>query len=233
MALTCLQIIQTVAKRVGLTAPTSAIGSTITDIIQLIALCEEEGQEQARYPYQVLQQEATFTTAATQIQSTLAACTTGFGYIVNDTIWNRTLRRPVYGPSTQQSWQQQKAMQINGPFNTFRIQNGNINFYPTPVAGQSCYFEYISKNWITLNGGGTSSTFANDADVPMLDDQLVTLGTIWRYKAAKGLSYSEDFAKYERQRMDIEARDASKPILSMGGAMYDVQPVILVPRGNW
>ena len=233
MALTCLQIIQTVCKRIGIPTPTVAIGSNDQQIIQLLSICEEEGQEQAtRYPWESLQQEATFTTVAAQVQTTVAAITTGFDYIVNDTIWNRTLRRPVYGPKSMQDWQQQKAMQINGPFNSFRIKNDVINFYPAPASGQSCYFEYMTQNWVNTSTV-TSSFWTSDSDTPSIDDQLVVLGTIWRWKAVKGLDYSEDFAKYERRITDAMARDGGKPTLSMSGGKYEIQPVIMVPTGNF
>lgn len=233
MALSCLQIIQTVCRRIGITSPNAAVGSTDQQIIQLVSLSEEEGQEQAdRYAWQALQNEATFTTVAAQIQTPLASITTGLNYIVNDTIWNRTLRRPVYGPNSEQDWQQKKAIQLNGPFNSFRIIADSINFYPNPAAGQSCYFEYISRNWVNT-GVTTSATWVLDADTPKLNDQLMILGTIWRWKAAKGLDYSEDFAKYERRIADAMGRDASKPRLYMDGSTYDIQPVVLVPRGSW
>jgi len=232
--LTCLQILQTVCKRIGIPSPTVGFGSTDQQIIQLLSIVEEEGQEQAtRYAWQTLQNEATFTTAATQLQTTVSSITTGFDYIINDTIWNRTLRRPVYGPKSQQDWQQTKAMQINGPFNSFRIINDSINFYPNPVAGQSCYFEYQSKNWINTTALATSATWTNDGDTPKLDDQLVILGTIWRWKAVKGLGYAEDFSKYERRILDAMGRDAGKQMLNMGGTKYDIQPGIFVPAGNW
>jgi hypothetical protein len=138
--LTCLQIIQTVCKRVGIVSPNSAIGSTDQQIIQLVSLSEEEGQEQAkRYPWQVLQGEATFTTVAAQVQGNMDTIAPGWDYIVNDTIWNRSLRRPVYGPRSPQDWQQQKAMQINGPFNSFRIIGGQINFYPARLPARRAH----------------------------------------------------------------------------------------------
>lgn len=234
MALTCLQIIQTVSKRLGLTAPVSAVGSSDPGILQLLSLVEEEGQDQAqRYPWQVLQSQATFTTLATQVQTALSAITSGFEYIVNDTIWNRTLRRPVYGPKSQQDWQQSLAMNINGPFNSFRIIGDSINFNPAPVAGQACYFEYITDQWITTSAGGTSSIFTNDADVPKLDSQLVVLGAIWRWRQAKGLDFTADNQKYERRILDDMARDGGKPTLNMGGARYEIQPAIVVPAGSW
>lgn len=232
---TCLQIIQTVCKRIGIPTPTTAVGSTDNQIIQLVSISEEEGQEQAtRHDWQSLQNEATFTTVASQIQTSVSSIATGFDYIINDTIWNRTLRRPVYGPKSQQDWQQVKAMQINGPFNSFRIIGDVINFYPAPAAGQSCYFEYQSRNWVDTSVGATSPTWTNDLDTPAIDDQLMVLGTIWRWKAVKGLDYAEDYAKYERRMADAMGRDAGKQTLSMsGGAVYDIQPVVMVPRGNW
>lgn len=232
--LSCLQIIQTACKRIGILSPNSVIGSTDQQVIQLLALSEEEGQElSTMYAWEALQTEATFTTVATQVQGSLSTIAPGFDYIINDTIWNRSLRRPVYGPRSQADWQQQKAMQLNGPFNSFRIIADQINFYPTPTAGQTCAFEYQDRNWITTSVATTSATWTNDADTPRLNDQLIILGTIWRWKQAKGLDYSEDFTKYERRVIDAMNRDAGKPTLYMDGAQYDIQPAIVVPTGSW
>lgn len=231
---TLLQIIQTVCRRIGILSPNTVASSSDQQILQLLSICEEEGQEQAtRYAWETLQNEATFTTVAAQAQTSLAAITSGYDYIVNNTIWNRTLRRPVYGPKSQQDWQQSKAVQLNGPFNSFRIVGGVINFYPSPVAGQVCAFEYVSKNWILTSVGGTAAIWSNDADTTLLDDQLIILGTIWRWKQAKGLDYAEDFNKYERRINDAMGRDAGKPVLNLGGASYEIQPAILVPRGSF
>jgi hypothetical protein len=59
------------------------------------------------------------------------------------------------------------------------------------------------------------------------------LGTIWRWKQAKGMTYAEDFAKYERRIAELLQRDAVKPTLSMTGTMYDVVPLVVVPSGTW
>lgn len=233
MAMNVLQIVQTACRRIGILAPSVAVGSSDQQIIQIVGLCEEEGQELAsRYAWQALQTEVTFTTVAAQVQTSLATTAPGFNYIVNNTIWNRTLRRPVYGPTSEQDWQQKKAIQLNGPFNSFRIIADVINFYPNPAAGQTCAFEYISANWVNKTVG-SSPIWTADTDTPKLFDQLIVMGLIWRWKAAKGLDYAEDFSKYERKVMDAMARDAGKSVLSMDGVAYDIQPVVLVPRGSW
>ena len=234
MPMTCLQMVQTACKRIGILSPNVAVQSSDQQITQLLALMEEEGQEGAwRAQWTGVQVEAVFTTVASENQGSLDTIAPSCSYIVNDTIWNRTLRRPVYGPKSEQDWQQSKAMQINGPFNSFRLQRNNLYFYPAPVAGQTCAFEYITTNWISTLNGSTSETWTNDGDKPLIDDKVLILGTIWRWKAAKGLDYAEDFVKYERRITDAMARNGSKPILNTNGAQYDIQPIVLVPRGSW
>lgn len=235
--MTCLSIIQTVTARLGLNTTNAAVGATDEQIKQIVALSNEEGQElAARYPWTALQAEGSYTTLAAEDQGALSSMTgvSNLLYIVNDTIWNRTLRRPVFGPRTQQSWQQQKAFAINGPWSSYRIKGSHLYMYPTPAAGQSCYFEYITKNWCTDFTGATGYDEWNaDADVPVLDEQLIILGTIWRFKKAKGLEYAEDFNTYERRVMDAMGRDGGKDWLNLANTRYDIYPGVVVPAGSW
>lgn len=232
---TCLSIIQTVCTRLSINSTNDAVGSTDQQIINLMALANEEGQElAARHEWTALQAEATYTTAATEDQGAISTIAPGLLYIINDTIWNRSLRRPVFGPKTPQGWQQNKAFAINGPWSNFRIQQGHLKMYPTPTAGQSCYFEYISRNWLTDSTGATSyETWQANTDIPLLDWQLLVLGTIWRWKKLKGFEYAEDFNTYERRVMDAIARDGSKDWLSLTNTKYDIFPGVVVPAGSW
>lgn len=233
--MTCLSIVQTVCKRVGITAPNSAIGNTDAQIIQMLALLNEEGESLAtRNAWQAITLEASFTTVAAEIQGAISTIAPGLDYIINDTIWNRDLRRPVYGPLTKQRWQQRKAMSMQGPFNQFRIRGDDLLFIPEPTAGQTCYFEYVSKNWTSDAAGTTTNEeFQIDGDVSLLDERLLTLGLIWRWKAAKGFDYSADIEKYERRVIDAIARDGSKDWLNLADNRYDILPAVAIPSGSW
>lgn len=228
-------MVQDVCVRVGLSSPNAAAGSTELKVNQIVALVNEEGKElAARYQWTALTNEATFTTVAAETQASLNTIAPNLKYIINDTIWNRTLRRPVFGPLAAQRWQQVKALVMQGPWNQFRIRGGSILFIPVPTAGQSCYFEYVSKNWSTDSTGVTGkSSMTVDTDVSLLDEDIMTLGVIWRFKAAKGLSYAEDFNKYERRVIDAMARDGSKDVMNIGDVRYDIYPGIMVPSGSW
>lgn len=232
--MSCLSIVVDVCKRVGITVPNTATGSSDPQVIQLVALLNEEGKELAqRREWQALTQEATFTTVATEDQGAITTIAPGMKYIINDTIWNRDLRRPVFGPLGAQRWQQLKAMAMQGPWNQFRIVVNQLKMIPAPAAGQSCYFEYVTKNWCYATSGSTKAAFTEDEDETYLDEALLTLGLRWRWKAAKGLEYAEDFNSYERQVMDAMARDGGRDLLNYSDTRFDIYPGVVVSSGSW
>lgn len=230
-----LTLIQNVCKRVGVASPTTASGSTDIQIMQMIALANEEGEELAeRYGWSALQTEATFVTLAAQLQGTVASiATNNFRYIISDTIWNRTQNRPMYGSLTPSDWQLLTSSNVAGPFQEYRIQGGNLYLKPAPPAGETCAFEYISGNWCQSSGGTKQSAWSLDADTGILDEKIMTAGTIWRWKQVKGMDYAEDFRKYEIRVLQAMGRDAGKPTLSMDGSPTNRAPGIMVPSGSW
>lgn len=230
-----LTMITQVTRRIGITAPASVSSSSDPQIIQLMGLANEEGQDlSARYPWQALQNESTFSTVAVEAQGTIQALAgSDFRYILNDIMWNRSLLRPVFGPLVPQDWQALKARNVTGPYAQFRIRGNSVKFIPIPVAGNTIAFEWISKNWVTLAATGTSATWAADADVSLLDEEIMAQGVLWRWKAAKGIEYAEDYNKYERLVADQMGRDGGKSRLNLGGSLNDFPAGILVPIGSW
>lgn len=144
-----LSIVRDVCSRVGLTQPSQAFGSTDVQIQQIVGLANEEGQALSeRYEWQALIREATFITRAVEAQGSLTQIAPGVKRIINDTIWNRTQGRPILGPVPPSSWQQTKASNFNGPIPRYRIRNNLMLFDAAPTAGEECWFEYITKNWV-------------------------------------------------------------------------------------
>lgn len=231
-----LTMTQQVCRRIGITAPASVSSSSDPQIIQLMALANEEGQDlSARYPWQALQNESTFVSLATESQgaiTTLAGAS--FRYILNDIMWDRSLLVPILGPLVPQDWQALKARNITGPYCQFRIRGGLVRFIPAPVAGDTIAFEWISRNWVSVTAGSTTSaTWTADADTGLLEEEIMTQGVIWRWKAAKGLDYAEDYNKYERLVADQMGRDGGKARLNLGGSSTDYPAGTLVPLGSW
>ena len=51
--------------------------------------------------------------------------------------------------------------------------------------------------WVMNESGEYAEELSSDTDVPLIDSRLLKLGSRWRYLHAKGLTYDEDFRKYE------------------------------------
>lgn len=230
-----LTTITQVCRRIGITPPASVSSSSDPQIIQLMALGNEEGQDlSARYPWQVLTNQSTFTTIAAEDQgSILTLAASDYRYVINNVMWNRSLIRPVFGPLAPYQWQELKARNIAGPWTQYRFRGNDLLFIPTPVAGQTIAFEWISKNWVTVAAGGTSATWTADADTGLIPEEIMAQGILWRWKEAKGLSYAEDYNKYERLVADAMARDGTKPILDLNGMPTSYPAGIMVPIGSW
>lgn len=237
-----LTIIRDVAPRLGINKPNAATGSTDPQIVQLVALANEETQELgARYPWTVLDNECSFTTVATEAQGTLTGqiipAGQVLGYVLGDTMWNRTQKINVPGPISPAGWQGVKALNSAGGFwSRYRIRANQLLFYPTPAAGQLVVFEFISESTVlNADGSAYSTIFSKDDDVSLLSSRLIKLGLKWRWKQAKGLDYAEDFDTYEAAVADAMARDGTKPTLDMGRSqpLDGISPVVVVPRANW
>lgn len=156
-----------------------------------------------------------------------------FGWVIPETIWDRSTRRPLYGPKTAAEWQQLQAQQMQGPWYQFTLRGNNILVLPPPAPGDAVYLEWMSRYWCASSIGVAQPAMVADADVSKLDEQLHVLGTIFRFRQNKRLAYQEDEDKYEAAILDNLTRDGVKSRLDLAGAVSDIYPGVLVPAGNW
>ncbi len=217
---------------------TPAVGVTSVDpkVLQCLAYINEAGQELAhRYTWQALTNETLFNTIATESQGTIQALTgPGFSYILNNVMWNRSQRRPVFGPRSDAEWQQLKATFINGPWVQYRIRGNLLLFNPIPAAGQQIAFEWMSSYWCSDSTGTVpSNAFVADTDVAFLSERVIGLDALWRFKRANNLPYDEDYDKAQAAIEDLMSRDATKARLNLGGGESDAFIGTIIPAGNW
>lgn len=208
-----LTLIQSVAPRLSLPTPSAVVSSSDENLAILLALANEEGQELAeRYRWQRLVEETTFSTVATP--GDLVVVAPGFSYVVEGTVWNRSLDRKLH-PINSEDWQQLQATGISGPTQYYRIWDNAFYIYPDPPAGQTIAFEYGTNLWCQSAGGTGRTAWAADDDTGILPEPLMALGVIWRWKATKGFDYAEDFRKYEAKVASAISRDGAKPTLDL------------------
>jgi hypothetical protein len=229
-----LSIIQGAATELNLNSPTAVISSTDTQVLQLLSLVKSDGLDLLRrYDWQILTKEATFSTVATQVQTTLAAVAPDFYRFVNESMNNRTQKWRVLGPLTPQEWQRRLALGAQvGVVNSFRVRGGSIYFYPIPPASNTIYFEYISNKWVQDVGGTAKAAFTVDTDTSLIDEDILKLGVKWRFLKAKGLDYSEEFRSYEAALESVFGPDGGSTLVDMTGTTID-WTIPAMPDGSW
>ena len=229
-----LTICQDAANEIGVPSPSTVVGSTDTTNIQLLAAANREGKNLvAGYDWQTLIKEEAHTTLAAESQGDMSTIATDFLRFSNDTMWNRTTDRKYYGPLNNAQWQRLKASVSSGITNYFRIRGNALLFHPAPPAGESVFFEYIGKNWAITSGSTANATsFAADANTTVLDEDLITLGVIWRFLKQKGLPYDNQFQEYRLKLSEKQSKDGAKQVIRMAGPNRLYLPVN-EPEGNF
>jgi hypothetical protein len=233
--MTLLTICQDAANEIGVPSPSAVIGSTDTTAIQLLAAANREGKNLVTgYDWEVLVKEENHTAIANESQGRLTAIATDFERFSNNTMWNRTSDRKFYGPLNNTEWQTLKGSVQSGITNYFRIRGGKLLMNPVPTVGDAIYFEYISEWWVdtTGNGDANATRYAADANTTILDENLITLGVIWRFLKQKGLPYDNQLQEYQIKLFEKQAKDGAKPIIRMSGSSRLFLPVN-EPEGNF
>ena len=230
-----LTIVQDVAVELGIPSPDTVISSLDEQVIQLRGLANAEGRDLcSRFNWQALIVEKTFLTTAAELQGTIAALVSAgdFKHIINDTIWDRTQSRQIFGSIPLQTWQRVQASNVSGPHEEYQIRGGSLFILPAPAASSTMAFFYKSKHWCQSSGGAGQAAWAADDDTGVLDENLMGLGLKWRFLRAKGLDYSQEFDTYERHVQVAMATDTGKRKLHLG-APIDFGPGINIQDGNF
>jgi hypothetical protein len=221
------------APGVGLAVPTVVAASGDAGIQEILELANQEGEELAkRADWPELMTEKTFTTSAAAIQT--GAIPSDFDRFVNGTWFNRTKMRKLVGPLSPEQWQR---IQANGAVSTviqaFRIRGSDMLITPTPAAGETIAYEYLTKNWCQSSGGTGQSAWAADTDTGVLDERLMTLGVIWRWRKAKGFSFQDALDTYNNEVEKAAGRAPGAPVLMMNARPFSRLPIGTIPDGSW
>ena len=233
--MTLLTLINEAQSLLNLPVTTTVVSHTGDTQRQLLQLAIAEGRSLARaHTWQNLLSETTFTTTATEEQTHASAdLPADFGWIVPETMWNRTTTEPVRGPLSSRDWQYQKASGTIVADPQFRIRANSFYFLPAPTASQTCAYEYVSKYWCESSGGTDQEKWLADTDVGRIDEYLMTLGVIWRWNRAKGHAYDQDWQDYQAEKSRVIARDGSRKTLSVVGPSRRSLGVGRISEGSW
>lgn len=148
----------------------------------------------------------------------------GFDWFQNQTMWDRTNHWRLLGPDSPQVDQWHRSgIVATGPRKSFR-QIGpyanNFRIWPPPTdlsEPLQLSFEYASLYAVAVHGAATfAQYFANDNDVPLLDDQAIIMGIKWMFWEIKGMgSYVTLQGRWVDYVERLIGRDGAAPVLSL------------------
>ena len=231
--MTLLTLAQAACDIIGMPRPTSVMAGADQTARTMLSLAQREGRALARrWTWTALRKQQTFTTVAQTVQT--GAVPSDFDRMVSETFWNRTDQERVVGPVTPEEWQGLVASVALPIESAFQMRAGQIELYPVPTAGETYAYEYVSSQWCQSAGGTGQSAWAADTDTGLLDEELTTLGLVWRFKQSRGLDYAEDMTTYEEQVLQAVARDGTRRTARLAREIdYGAAHYPMVPEGNW
>lgn len=230
--MTVLTICQNAALELGLLQPSSVFNTTDPNANQLARLANRVGSYLVKeWAWSELQTETTHTTLAAEDQGAIATIAPGFERFLTDTIYNRDEQWRVMGPRSPADWQAEKGLSTTSIRDTMRIRNGRLLMLPAPSAGQTIAFEYLDNRFAQSSGGTNQTSFQADSDVSRIDEELITLGIIYRFLERKGFSYAEAQRDFERELNKVKQADGG------GGRVHRMDGYgrrqRRVPEGSW
>jgi hypothetical protein len=223
--MTLLSICQDAAKACGFSPPTSVVNSSDKTAMQLLVLANLQGDELSKSRnWSALVSEHTLTLATGDQDYSLPP---DFRWIVPNTTWDRSDKRIVLNPISGEEWQFLKAWgSISGLTRRVRIRAGQLEFEETITAsdnGKTIAFEYLSKYWAASAALAPKEKFTIDTDVSLLDESLMLLGLIWRFRRAKGLEYETEENDYRMQVQLSKSADSGSKRINMGSkGMFEI-----------
>lgn len=104
---------------------------------------------------------------------------------------------------------------IGGSPGSWIVLNGMMQVYPALGLNKTARFYYQSKN-IIVGTDGLKAKFTADDDVFRLDERLLALGIVWRWRASKGVDYQVSFENFKLAEAEEVGHDRGPRVLTVG-----------------
>jgi hypothetical protein len=241
---TLLGLTQEFCKRRGLPIPTSVSGSSDPTVLQIWGLLNEVVQtlverfewqtRRGRFSFMHQNLNTTFISYGALYLGELDSPLPDLRHMLNRTLWDSTNRREVSGPLTPKEWEALIHMGGSQAAYSYTVMDNYLCIYPVPVPQESVTFtcEWLSR-YSVLTGGQGGDSFLNDGSSCVYPTAILLADLKWRWAAAKGLPYAEDFRTAEELIVNLMGREAAPDLHLDEGGESRVGPGLLVAAGNW
>lgn len=223
---TILDIIGRAALVIGSSVPSAVFGSSDREALELGEAAHEAADHMAEFhDWQRLKRLATMTGDGSTTAFDLPS---DFLRMPKDQrVWSSAQETPMTHVLSHDDWLELDVKAYELVIRAWTILGGEFHTKPALDAGETAKFYYQSRMKVN---GGAKEEFSADEDTFDLDDRVLKLGIIWRWKANKGLDYAEDMVNYEMALATAVAADKGSRTLAIGRGTYPRGVSIAYPQ---
>lgn len=227
--MTILSVIKDVAKVIGISVPDAVFSSTDREHVELASLAQEMAERIANgHDWQKLSKPATITgdgsTEAFDLPSDYDRM------LVKSQVWSASLQTALSPISDLDKWLEIDIKSFNFVVNAWTIYAGQMHVKPALGPGVTAKYFYQSNLIVDPAAGADTTTFTADTDSFILDERLLKLGIIWRWKEQKGQPYDEWMADYEELKERLVVRDKGSRMIRVGSVRMPSDVTIAYPQ---
>ena len=227
--MTILSVAQEVSKTIGLAVPTAVLSSTDREHVELVSIAAEMAERiVSGYDWQYLSKIHTITGNGTTIAFPMP--TDYARMLVKSSVWSSSLETPLSPITDLDKWLELDVKTYDFVVNAWAIYGGEMNIRPALAAGVTAKFFYQSNLIVRDEDGSFKPGFTSDNDVFRVDERLLKLGTIWRWKEAKGQPYAEWMTDFEEAKERLIVKDRGSKMIRVGRIHYPSDISIAYPQ---
>jgi hypothetical protein len=200
----------------GAAAPTAIYGSTSPVAIDFSVVANQAAKSILKaHDWRKL--TALFTSAAGDGTTTTFTLPTDYDRMpLKAMVWSSTTNLPLHRVEDLDEWLEMNLQGFTGTVGSWILLGGSLQVLPALATAETAKFYYISNLIVTPSIGDNKAVFDTDTDVFRLDERLLTLGIIWRWRAIKGLDYTEEMRNFEIAMGEEAGREKGSRIIAVG-----------------
>lgn len=213
--MTILSVIQDASKFIGIPAPDAVFSSTVREHVELASIAQEMAERIANgHDWQLF---STIETITGDGSSEAFSLPTDYDrMLVKASVWSSSLETALSPITSLDKWLELDVQSFDFVVNAWTIYGGQMNIKPALATGVTAKYYYQSNLIVAPASGSNKVAFTADDDSFRLDERLLKLGIIWRWKEQKGQSYAEPMADYEELKERLVARDRGSRMMRIG-----------------
>lgn len=202
--MTILSCCQDAATKLNQPRPTSVfspIGAAANFAAELLLAAKETAESLVAedHDWRALTQLATCQGDASTVVFPLAMVAPGYQRVIKDgKVHSLRFKNATFRWAKDlDEWLFIKDNLLVGSPGNVVILNNSMQIFPAMPVSDTGRFYYISNLYAINSSGVSQASFKADGDTFALDEKLLRLGIVWRWRSNKRMEYAEDLKNYE------------------------------------